>query len=391
MISKWVILIGVGICVAVTFIYVYLMHYCSFWLSWISVGLIQLMLVGIGYFAFDYRRDQIDLDATYAEESMATWLKWITWVSWIMAGIYYIVILCSFQSLRVAVAVIETASSFVADSKRLLFVPLLYFFVTLVASVMFLSGLICVSSIGKIEAGSVATQTKSIEWDSSTEGIYWGMIFGFIWTICFILAMSEFVTIVSAIKGDYTRQLIIAPYFRARGIGDTILNLIKIFPWRADQRQGWGDECEARRWLQRDGYCQFTGRQLRACRDFGLQALSISKTKVTPGSTQIVFVDGDDAVQEGPIELLARTMGIDFIGGRSPYYCGLEKPIPHSFLSDKDNPNMNMYWLREANQMIADFLADGIPFPVEGRTEDRERNRCRSRCTDSTCEQIWKP
>jgi len=195
----------------------------------------------------------------------------------------------------------------------------------------------------------------------------------------------------SAIKGDYTRQLIIAPYFRARGIGDTILNLIKIFPWRADQRQGWGDECEARRWLQRDGYCQFTGRQLRACRDFGLQALSISKTKVTPGSTQIVFVDGDDAVQEGPIELLARTMGIDFIGGRSPYYCGLEKPIPHSFLSDKDNPNMNMYWLREANQMIADFLADGIPFPVEGRTEGRQRNRCRLRCTDSTCEQIWKP
>ena len=204
MICKWVILIGVGICVAVTFIYVYLMHYCSFWLSWISVGLIQLMLVGIGYFAFDYRRDQIDLDATYAEESMATWLKWITWVSWIMAGIYYIVILCSFQSLRVAVAVIETASSFVADSKRLLFVPLLYFFVTLVASVMFLSGLICVSSIGKIEAGSVATQTKSIEWDSSTEGIYWGMIFGFIWTVCFILAMSEFVTIVSAITWYYS-------------------------------------------------------------------------------------------------------------------------------------------------------------------------------------------
>ena len=40
MTSKWVILISIFVCVAVTFIYVYFMHYCSFWLSWISVGLI---------------------------------------------------------------------------------------------------------------------------------------------------------------------------------------------------------------------------------------------------------------------------------------------------------------------------------------------------------------
>jgi len=57
MICKWVILASIAVCCAVTFIYVYLMHHCSFWLSWISVGLIQLMLVGIGFFAFSYRRD----------------------------------------------------------------------------------------------------------------------------------------------------------------------------------------------------------------------------------------------------------------------------------------------------------------------------------------------
>jgi len=85
---------------------------------------------------------------------MATWLKWITWVSWIFAGIYYIVILCNFQSLRVAVAVIETASSFVADTKRLLLAPILYFFISLIFSFTFLGGLICVSSIGEIKADS---------------------------------------------------------------------------------------------------------------------------------------------------------------------------------------------------------------------------------------------
>ncbi len=40
MTSKWVIAISVLICVLITFIYIILMHYCAFWLSWISVGLI---------------------------------------------------------------------------------------------------------------------------------------------------------------------------------------------------------------------------------------------------------------------------------------------------------------------------------------------------------------
>ena len=57
MISKWVILISIFIAALMTFVYSYLMHFCAQVLSWISVVLIQIMLVGIGYFAWDYRRD----------------------------------------------------------------------------------------------------------------------------------------------------------------------------------------------------------------------------------------------------------------------------------------------------------------------------------------------
>uniref|UniRef100_A0A7S3I6Z9 Choline transporter-like protein n=1 Tax=Favella ehrenbergii TaxID=182087 RepID=A0A7S3I6Z9_9SPIT len=204
MISKWVILISVFIAALTTFLYSWFMNYCAQVLSWISVVLIQIMLVGIGYFAWDYRRDQIADDANYEDESMATWLRWITWLSWIMAGIYYIVIACNFQSLRLAVAVISTASSFVADSKRLLLVPLLYFVLAIAASVLFLCGLVCVSSIGDITAGSAALQTKDIIWTTSTEYIFYGMVFGFCWVLAFIMAMNEFVTIVAAITWYYS-------------------------------------------------------------------------------------------------------------------------------------------------------------------------------------------
>ena len=110
MTAKGVIGISVIVCLIMTMLYIFLMHYCAFWLSWISVGLIQVALVAIGYFAFDYRKDYIkELEVKGEVEddsSMATYLSWITWLSWIFAGIYYIVIICSFSSLRVAVAVI---------------------------------------------------------------------------------------------------------------------------------------------------------------------------------------------------------------------------------------------------------------------------------------------
>ena len=57
MTAKATILVSVLVTLLITMLYIFLMHYCAFWLSWISVGLIQVSLVAIGYFAFDYRKD----------------------------------------------------------------------------------------------------------------------------------------------------------------------------------------------------------------------------------------------------------------------------------------------------------------------------------------------
>lgn len=135
---------------------------------------------------------------------MATYLQWITILSWIFAGIYYIVIVCSFQSLRVAVAVIQTASSFVADSKRLIFVPVLYFGIAMICSAMFVAGAVCVASIGDIQVDNAAYQSKSIEWSSQTEYMFYFMIFGFLWVLAFIMAVNEFVIIVAGITWYYS-------------------------------------------------------------------------------------------------------------------------------------------------------------------------------------------
>lgn len=83
-------------------------------------------------------------------------------------------------------------------------VPLFYFMLAICASVLFLAGLICVSSIGEITGSNASTQTKDIIWEASTEYMFYGMLFGFFWVLAFIMSMNEFVCIVSAITWYYS-------------------------------------------------------------------------------------------------------------------------------------------------------------------------------------------
>ncbi len=66
--------------------------------------------------------------------------------------------------MRVAIAVIETAADYFADTKRIIFVPMLYFFIGILCFVGWVGAMICVSSIGEIEVSNIETQTKTINW-----------------------------------------------------------------------------------------------------------------------------------------------------------------------------------------------------------------------------------
>ena len=76
------------------------------------------------------------------------------WLSWIFAAFYYLMLACCFKSLRVAIAVIETAADFFADTKRVIFVPLAFFFAGIILFVMWIAAAFCVSSIGEIKVES---------------------------------------------------------------------------------------------------------------------------------------------------------------------------------------------------------------------------------------------
>ena len=52
---------------------------------------------------------------------------------------------------------IETAADFFADTKRIIFVPVLYFFIGISIFVMWIAAMICVASVGNITVDSIET------------------------------------------------------------------------------------------------------------------------------------------------------------------------------------------------------------------------------------------
>jgi len=64
-------------------------------------------------------------------------------------------ITCGFKSLKLAIDVIDASADFLATTKRILFVPILYFFLTLIVALVWVSAFACVASMNKISADTL--------------------------------------------------------------------------------------------------------------------------------------------------------------------------------------------------------------------------------------------
>jgi len=72
-------------------------------------------------------------------------------VCWIAAGLFYLVMFCNWKSLKISIAIIETAADFFADTKRIVILPLGYFALWVCVFIFWLWGLTGVCSISGSE------------------------------------------------------------------------------------------------------------------------------------------------------------------------------------------------------------------------------------------------
>uniref|UniRef100_A0A7S3N2V9 Choline transporter-like protein n=1 Tax=Strombidium inclinatum TaxID=197538 RepID=A0A7S3N2V9_9SPIT len=199
------------------FIYIYLMSAFAEPIAWICVGLIQLGLIGASVACFFIRKHLIQNNPD-AEENLGSGdpSNWSTNQSLnsdiiknekmylagciffaIAALIFFCLICCGFRSLKLAIDVIDASADFLAGTKRIILVPIFYFFLTLIVVLIWSGGMAAVVSMNEIEAGD-GIQEKDLTWKKNVVYMALYMLFGILWITAWLEYTSTFVVMVSA-------------------------------------------------------------------------------------------------------------------------------------------------------------------------------------------------
>ena len=115
-----------------------------------------------------------------------------------LATFFCCCVICSFKSLKLAIDVIDASADFLAGTKRIVLVPILYFFLILIAIMVWSGAVACVMSMGKITADDIIPQGKNVEWGENTSYMLWFMLFGILWITAWLEYTCNIVVMISA-------------------------------------------------------------------------------------------------------------------------------------------------------------------------------------------------
>jgi len=207
-------------------------------------------------------------------------------------------------------------------------------------------------------------------------------------TAVFGLSLGGAIAAYAGANLQYTRQMITAPMVQLGWGLDSLARFINWVTFKAAGRIsiGWGEGCLKERKMGRAGLCNFKKKHVLAGRDLGshhFRALHAPLPNAATGAVQFVFVEGDGAVSSYWVQELAAKSGA---GKETPFVCGLDAAVGHSFLSSYDNPEQNKYWLNEVTSDVAKYLVTGTPLIQNGTiASERHWPRCQLLCTPESC------
>lgn len=202
--ARWVILTSIGIAVVIALLYIKLMDWFAVYVAWISVFLVEAGLIATGAMFYSYYHN-------VNRDNDGAW--WGMFVCWFFAGLYCLLLLICCRALRISIAVIETAADWLADTKRILLVPLGYLALAIMVFIAWVCAAVMVCSFSSepltakdVGSGGATSQAKNLEWGGDIYTMVYAMWFGIFWIIAFIISCNDFVVICSAVTWYYSRK-----------------------------------------------------------------------------------------------------------------------------------------------------------------------------------------
>lgn len=124
-------------------------------------------------------------------------------IFFLVAVIYMILICCGMRQLTIAVAFMDATADFIRKTKRVICVPVTFFFIAIVGTVIWGLCMLSLNSIGEIvpdpdRGPQFKRVTTSPDQKATIEMMNTIMIFGIIWIWSFISDMTGFIAMFTA-------------------------------------------------------------------------------------------------------------------------------------------------------------------------------------------------
>jgi len=82
----------------------------------------------------------------------------------LFAVCFTICVCVAWKSVKLAINVVDASADFIMSTKRILFVPLVYFFLMLFVTIIWFCGYMCIMSLNPMHPSTLIPQLKSVEW-----------------------------------------------------------------------------------------------------------------------------------------------------------------------------------------------------------------------------------
>lgn len=193
--ASWpVILASIGIAFISGYIFLIILRIFGGCLIWIAFIASVVLAAGAGVYAWGLK-DHED----YAGTDTADYLTYSAYALWIIAGTFFLILMCCYSRLALGIAVFKTTVDFTASNCCIFFLPLIGMVLMLGWFAIWLASFIFVFSVGEVtqreEPFSFLTE---IMWEDNTRYILILQVFGLLWVANFLNGCQQFVIACSA-------------------------------------------------------------------------------------------------------------------------------------------------------------------------------------------------
>lgn len=182
----WLFLAMAGTGVVLVTLYMLLLRCFAKPILYISLCLILATLVGGGFYCF--------FSYSYYSESDKTRniMKGMGILLWCLSGVYFVILLCCCNRIRLGAAIMEATSDFVKDTFSIFTVPFIFFFIIGGWIVFWIISAVWLFSVGEAthrEGSPIA----EMHWNTTTRYVWIYHIFGLFWISAFIIGCAQFI------------------------------------------------------------------------------------------------------------------------------------------------------------------------------------------------------